>query len=364
MRLTLFLDHQCNLACSYCYNGDKFSKPMTRETAFRAIDLVFEAGHKLDQLGFFGGEPLLHMDLLEESARYALDRSTQAGHTCLLVATSNGTLVTQETAARLKALGFHLGVSIDGPQAAHDICRFYRGGQGSHADVEAGIRTAQKAGLPIKVISVVDPANVQYMPDTLTYLLNLGIRHMSLNINYEAEWNDQARDAFHLALAQLADRFVQHYREGIEFRLNLLDAKIITHVKMGFACSDRCDFGCEEWAVSPSGKIYPCDRLVGEDTRDDVVIGDIWKGIDIPRRDALVAKKNELLNECMECDIAPRCMHWCGCVNYAMTGSVGEVSGLLCWFEQQIVEEADRAAEILFQEKNPLFIKRFYPFVK
>lgn len=363
MRLTLFLDHQCNLACTYCYNGEKFTRPMTRETAFRAIDLVLESGHKLDQLGFFGGEPLMHLDMVLEASKYALEKSTAAGHKCLLVATSNGTLVTPETAARLKELNFHLGVSIDGPQPAHDACRVYRGGQSSHAAVEAGIKAAQKAGIPVKVISVVDPANVDYVPDTLTYLLGLGIRNVSLNINYEGNWDDPARDRFKVALRNLADRFVQHYREGIEFRVNLLDAKIITHVKMGFACGDRCDFGCEEWAVSPSGKIYPCDRLVGEDSRDDVVIGDIWKGVDVARRDALVARKNAMLDECAACDIAHRCMHWCGCVNYAMTGDVGEVSGLLCWFEQAIVEEADRAAEILFQEKNPLFVKRFYPFI-
>ncbi|MBM4356276.1 MAG: SPASM domain-containing protein, partial [Deltaproteobacteria bacterium] len=155
-------------------------------------------------------------------------------------------------------------------------------------------------------------------------------------------------------------RYADTFRRGIRFKLNLLDSKIVTHLKGGFACSDRCDFGCQELAVSPSGKLYPCDRLIGMDNRDDVVIGTVEDGVDPVRRDALIRAKNAILAECAECEYVSRCMHWCGCVNYAMTGSVGGVSGLLCWFEQALIEQADRVAEALFAEKNPAFLERFY----
>jgi len=201
---------------------------------------------------------------------------------------------------------------------------------------------------------------VDLMPESLDHLLGLGLRLMSFNLNYEADWDEESRGRFVPAMEGLADRYVQAYRRNVEFKVNLLDSKIITHVKKGFACTDRCDFGCEELAVSPSGKLYPCDRLIGEDDRDDVVIGTVAEGVDPVRRDRLIGAKNEILNECAECDLALRCMHWCGCVNHAMTGSVGEVSGLLCWFEQEVIQAADRAAETLYRERNPLFIKRFY----
>ncbi len=360
MRLTLFLDHLCNLDCSYCYNGQKFSRPMSAEVARRAVELVFQSGHKLDQLGFFGGEPLLHLPLMEQISLFAREQSLPSASKCLLVVTTNATLISQEAAARLKALQFHVGISLDGIAPAHNACRRYKGGADSHEAVERGLKNALAAGLPVKVISVVDPANVDFMADNLSYLLDLGVKHISININYEAPWNDEARERFKLSLRALADRYIEEYRQNRRFQLNILDAKIITHVKGGFSCGDRCDFGCEEWAVSPTGLIYPCDRLIGEDNREDVVIGDIKSGIDTQRRDALIQKKNALLQECMDCDLVHRCMHWCGCVNYAMTGSVGEVSGVLCWFEQTLIQEADRAAEILFEEKIPGFINRFY----
>jgi hypothetical protein len=98
---------------------------------------------------------------------------------------------------------------------------------------------------------------------------------------------------------------------------------------------------------------------VGEDTRDDVVIGDVFEGVDPVRRDALIAAKNAILPDCAECALQPRCVHWCGCVNRAMTGQVGDVHGLLCWFEQRLIGQADRCASTLFEEENDGFVRRF-----
>jgi len=362
MRLTLFLDHACNLACSYCYNGEKFTRTMSRETAFRAVDLVLSMPMPLMQVGFFGGEPMMRFSLMREVTEHLESKTLGRDPRVKLVLTTNGTLLSGESLAWMKDHYFHLGISCDGVAAAQNVCRPYRGGRGSHGDVAAGITRAMKAGLPVKTVSVVDPANVDLLPDSFDYLMGLGVRHLSFNLNYEGDWNDANRERFKRALEEFGRRYIRWYERGTAFRVNLLDSKIVTHVKGGYADTDRCDFGCLELAVSPSGKLYPCDRLIGEDNRDEVVIGDVWNGVDPVRRDALIASKNRVLEECRDCELVHRCMHWCGCVNHAMTGSVGEVSGLLCWFEQALIEEADRTAEHLFARRNPAFIKRFYKF--
>ena len=215
----------------------------------------------------------------------------------------------------------------------------------------------------LKTISVIDPANVDWLGESLEHLLGLGLRHLSFNLNYEGDWNEANRTRFEKAIDDMGDAYIAAYRKGFAFKVNLFDAKIITHVKGGYACGDRCDFGCDELAVSPSGKLYPCDRLIGEDDRDDVVIGDVWKGVDLMARKKLIDSKNEVKDDCEDCEAQGRCMHWCGCVNYAMTGSVGGVSGLLCWFEQTVIDAADRAAQTLYAERNPGFVKRFYSHV-
>jgi len=362
MRLTLFLDHACNFRCSYCYNGEHFPLEMPLDTAKAAVDLVVGGEKPLKQVGYFGGEPLMRFDLMKTSTDYVRERTEGYETPVTMVVTTNGSLLDDERVAWLKANDFHVGVSIDGTEAAQDACRRYTDGGSTHRDVAAGIRRTLAAGLPLKTISVVDPTNSAELAATLGHLVDLGVRDMSFNINYEADWDEAARDAFRLHFHELTDAYIDVFRAGRIIKANVLDAKVITHLKGGFACTDRCDFGCEELAVAPSGNLYPCDRLIGEDNIPEVMIGNVRDGVDVAARDGLIASKNAVLTECADCELIGRCMHWCGCVNYAMTGSVGEVSGLLCWFEQLFIEEADRAAGVLYGEKNPGFIKRFYSF--
>jgi uncharacterized protein len=363
MRLTLFLDHACNLRCTYCYNGEKFTRAMPLETATAAIDMIVDGGIPLKQIGFFGGEPMMRYSLIQEITAYVRQKTTHYEKPVTMVVTCNGALITEERTPWMKENNFHIGISIDGSPRAHDACRIRTGGKGSHELVEAGIRNVQAATLPLKTISVIDPANVDWLGESLEHLLGLRLRHLSFNLNYEGDWNEANRARFEKSIDDMGDAYIAAYRKGLAFKVNLFDAKIITHVKGGYACGDRCDFGCDELAVSPSGKLYPCDRLIGEDDRDDVVIGDVWKGIDLKARTKLIDSKNDVKDDCADCEVQGRCMHWCGCVNYAMTGSVGGVSGLLCWFEQTVIDAADRAAQILYAERNPGFVKRFYSHV-
>lgn len=361
MRLTLFLDHSCDLACSYCYNGPTFRRVMPMEVARAAIDLALAHPLGLAQVGFFGGEPLLHRPLVAAILDEVRVRTGGEALRPERVLTTNAGGLDDATVAWLKAEDVFLGVSIDGTPAAHDACRRFPDGRSSYARTAAGLSRAIAAGLRLKTLSVIDPANVRHLPDSFDHLLDLGVRTLGFNLNYEGAWDDAARSAFEEALERLADRYVAAHRRGIGFRMSLFDAKIVTHLKGGYAFTDRCDFGCAELAVAPSGNLYPCDRLVGADDRPELVIGHVATGVDTARRDALVHRKDRTPDGCAECIHAPRCMTWCGCVNHAMTGDVGEVAGLLCWFERRIIAAADRAAETLFAERNPSFLLRFYP---
>jgi uncharacterized protein len=55
-----------------------------------------------------------------------------------------------------------------------------------------------------------------------------------------------------------------------------------------------------------------------------------------------------------------RCMNWCGCINYATTGHINQVAGIVCFHEKIAVEIADRIGNTLYSESNPAFLKQFY----
>ena len=360
MRVSLFLNHACNLRCAYCYNGEHFARQMPWDIAKAGVELAIAQPGNKHRISFFGGEPLLEMDMIRRVMEYCRQRVDETGADLYHLVVTNAVLLNEQKLQFFLDNDVYVAVSIDGCRQAHEATRGFADGTSSYERVTDNARRLFEQRPANKVIAVIDPLNVDWLGESFDALLDMGARNLSMNVNYEGTWEEPERDRFLLALRGLGDRYIAAYRRGTAFTLNMLDSKIVTHLKLGYASRDRCDFGCEEVAVSPRGRLYPCDRLVGMDERDEVIIGEGFEGIDPVRRDALIEEKNKVLEDCADCAVGHRCMHWCGCVNHAMTGSVGGVAGLLCWFEQRMIEEADRVASVLFQEENPGFIRRFY----
>src|SRR5689334_957365 len=103
--LTLVVNHACNLRCTYCYTGAKFSSPMPFRTATTAISRGLRSlapGGKL-HLGFFGGEPLLEAALINRWLRYARTEANKIGRSVAFSMTTNGTIDTDEAWAAMMA---------------------------------------------------------------------------------------------------------------------------------------------------------------------------------------------------------------------------------------------------------------------
>lgn len=358
MNLTLCLTHDCKMACSYCYAGEKKQRSMSRETAEAAIRFASDQGSGPFQLGFFGGEPLQEWALLQESTQMA--KAHLQGRKLALTVTTNAMGLTTSRVEWLFEQGFYLGVSIDGNREMHDRCRTLRGGKSSFDAVLRGLKNALQHPERVETIMVLDPDNVRFAADGVAFLAELGVQRIAFNPNFYVKWSDTALAELDQAYESAGDYLLSAYRGGSPFALNVLDAKIITRLKDGYAMSDRCHFGCGEMAVAPSGNIYPCERLVGDDAGGAVCIGSVHTGYDIAKRVALLGQRGNEDLECATCELRSRCMNWCGCVNYTTTGAIDSASGLVCYHEKLSVRVADRVAGVLFQEKTPHFFERFY----
>ena len=83
-------------------------------------------------------------------------------------------------------------------------------------------------------------------------------------------------------------------------------------------------------------------------------------GFDEPKRANVLKKRGNVDTECIGCEFRPRCMNWCCCINYALTGAIDETDGIVCFHERTAIKVADRVGSLLFEEKNPAFLNRFY----
>jgi uncharacterized protein len=358
MKITLSLTHSCNLACDYCYAGRSMNRHMSFETARRAIDFAMvrtQPGEKIE-IGFFGGEPLLRFEMIQKVVTYIHQQTERSPRQIVLSITTNGTILTDEILNFLEREAIDLCISIDGPKRVHDKHRVYRDGRGSFDDVFANLQWALKRLSRVQVNAVYSSDTLDFLPETVATLINTGVPSIHLNPNITAEWDKQAQRSFQRVYREVADLYIDSYRNGREIAINLIDNKIILFLKGGYSAQDMCGMGKTQWAFAPSGNIYPCERFIGEDDDDRFRLGNLYTGLDERRRVLIMHQAGNRNKECLTCELRPYCMNWCGCTNYYTTGRIDLAGPVLCASERAAIEAARYTLATLSGERCDLFI--------
>lgn len=108
----------CNLRCGYCYQNAKDERrQMDWETLRASIDLLLRSKRDTLTLTFYGGEPLLQFDLIQQAVEYAGAR-VGPGRTLGYSMITNGTLLDPEKTCFLARHRFRTRISFDGIPAA------------------------------------------------------------------------------------------------------------------------------------------------------------------------------------------------------------------------------------------------------
>lgn len=323
MRLTLVLTHRCDLACSYCYAGRKFARDMPLARAILAVDRALRTSERLS-LGLFGGEPLLVWPLAREVIRHA---RAQAGRRLSVEITTNGTRLDETLLAEALELGVRFSISMDGLAEDHDRFR-----PGSAAAALAAIDRLVRAEAEFEVVSVVRPETVARLPQGVAALQRRGVSRVHTSLDFHATW----RPVDIVQLRRSIEELGWLYEEAFPaLSLPWLDSKLLRLA----GAPPRVACGVEELAVAPSGRLYPCERLVGADEDERFVLGHLEDSLG-PFRELGPAGGSG--PGCETCAAAPLCTNDCACVNAARSGSPAEPDGLVCALEQACLEEAFR----------------------
>ena len=161
------LTKSCNLFCAHCRGSaapGSYASELTTDECFRLVDQILEVGCPIIILT--GGEPLARPGVIE-IARYAVNKGLR------VVMGTNGTLITEEMAAKLKDVPVsRLGISLDFPIA--ELQDNFRGQAGAFVAVMKGIANARRAGIEVQINSTITRLNVDYLDDLLTIALDVG----------------------------------------------------------------------------------------------------------------------------------------------------------------------------------------------
>lgn len=157
---------RCNLKCVHCYNNSGTVQNNELTTAEAKAVLEDLAGFGVPCVLLSGGEPLMRGDLFE-----LLEHAANRGLRTVL--STNGTLITAETAAHIKAAGVsYVGVSLDGIGPVNDR---FRGVDGAFDAAVGGIRHCRDAGVRVGLRLTLTRRNVQELERLFEFFETEGI---------------------------------------------------------------------------------------------------------------------------------------------------------------------------------------------
>jgi len=182
------------------------------------------------------------------------------------------------------------------------------------------------------------------------------------SLDYSADWGEDHLSELERQYKLIAELYEQKTLAEDKFYFSPFEVKISSHVNSKTYCHERCELGLRQLSVGPDGTLYPCVQFVGD---PNFTLGDVFHSINEEARQALYERNETEKPGCDICAIRARCNHYCACLNRQATGSIDEISPMLCAHERIVLPIADDLAERLFNKGSALFIQKqyndFYP---
>ncbi len=276
MKVCLVLTHQCNLACSYCYAGEKFNRHMSDSTAFEGLKLLL-SGDRDMELSFFGGEPFLRYPTMVKISRMARKAAERNGRKLSIQVTTNATILEEKQLRFLEDYNVWTAFSVDGPEEVQDLARPFTNGRGSGKLVWRNLERALGRLSRVHILMVVAPETVGSLLPAVERLYRAGASRISLLPDLEADWS-RARETLQRVWPQLARISLLSMLTDQALYLAPFSSYFPTTDRFSGDVSGHCDFGGNQVTIAPSGNLYPCARLVGTDRRTDVRVGHVVSG--------------------------------------------------------------------------------------
>lgn len=256
----MVITEQCNLRCEYCYmerkntfmTEDTFQKGMAflNNEIIPRLNLGTDPGRHT--ICYFGGEPLLNLDLVRAVAPGYAPRYNQYMPT-------NGVLLTQDILDELQAIGVSVSLSYDG--LGNDVDRLKPGGESSVSDYHKFHLDYMRERGGTKVM--ISPSTAGLMLDNLKYFVSQGIRFPDYTLVRDDVWDKNSVNTYRKELVRVTDFLIECANADILvipglYWLYIMDT--ITGSKIG-----KRPFGCfagvQGAAVMPDGTVWPCARF-------------------------------------------------------------------------------------------------------
>jgi uncharacterized protein len=312
MSLTICPTVNCNFRCTYCYQHH-VGRLMSPDVQDRLLAFLLRQRPAVTSLfvTWFGGEPLLGFDVIEELTprlRALVGEGAYSAHVI-----TNGSLLTQAISTRLVDLGVESAqVTLDGPRTRHDERRPLAGGQSTFDRILENLRTADRR-LRFSVRVNTDRRNADDVTELFDQLDAAGLRgRVQVYFAPVTAYTDVCADTAGHCLAG-----TEWSQLNVRLRLAAMERGYGT-VGLPVSRTGMCIADDPRgWVVTPEGRLFKCWNDV---TTPDRAVHDIVTGEQTPQMQAELERWTSWspfrLTDCVDCKTLPQCHS--GCAHIAM----------------------------------------------
>lgn len=286
--MCLHVSHDCNISCNYCFasqgNFHGETLLMSEEVGKKAIDFLIlnSKDRKNLEVDFFGGEPLLNLDVVRAVVTYAKEKGKIHNKNFRFTITTNAVLLNDKNMDYLNDNMHNIVLSIDGRKEVNDRMRHTANNSGTYDVIIKNIKEMvnKRGEKDYYVRGTYTKYNLDFSNDVL-HLSDCGFKNISVEPVVASPASEYALSEEDLPILfkeyeELAKEYLnrkEYNNSGFDFfHFNIdLDSGPCLYKRVS-----GCGAGNDYIAVTPKGEIYPCHQFVGN---DKFKLGDFEQGI-------------------------------------------------------------------------------------
>ena len=303
----------CNFSCNYCFQtGVDKSGVMTTETAEKVAEYIccqLEINPSIRKLHikWFGGEPLLYVNIIEIISHKIVDYTQKNGIKYGASIITNGRFLDSKVLTVLKECDIEMAqITLDGTRKI-----FCESKGALSEDFDCVINNICNATETIKIsVRLNIPNNDANEAIAITdyilsqrKLLNKNIVYFAYVCDYLASANDSQ---------QAYIKYVQNYIKWLDYMIDHYDindikTKIQNRKRRTTSC---CHIKSHNICIGPYGEMYKCDHCFGDSSK---IIGNIWQGrlFNDAEMKYYTTIDDSLKEKCSQCEYLPLCIGEC-----------------------------------------------------
>jgi His-Xaa-Ser system radical SAM maturase HxsB len=322
---------RCNTSCTYCQVSHKNTSAsacdMTKETADRAIDFMFNSPSSHLKLEFQGGEPLLDFDMVRYIVERTREREKQLQRPVSIIICSNLSLVNDEILAFCKLQGIYFSTSLDGPKKLHNKNRPSVEFDSYQLAIEGIARVREALGIEaISALMTTTMASLSMPKEIVDEYVGQGFKSIFLRPINPYGFASKAGAATHYSTAEWLDFYkialdyiIDLNFRGIQIREEyaaLILRRILTPYGTGFVdLQSPAGIGIAAILFNHDGNVYASDesRMLAEMGDQHFLLGNLNtdKYEEMMLSDVLIDTLMESMSEgvpgCADCGFQPYC---------------------------------------------------------